>query len=135
MPATRTVLNTQHHYSSVDNKGWPKKLSKDNCNTVFSFLEQYSVLVCKQHCTAIINLDRHLQEQHKTLVVVRRQIVRYFLPLPTLNPSAIELLEQPAWLVQELGAPLDGMKCKACSFITINRGNMKTYYKTAHKLS
>ena len=60
-PTVPTVLNAQHH-SSVDNKRWPKELSKDNCNTIFSFLEQYSVLVCKQHCTAIINLDRHLRE-------------------------------------------------------------------------
>jgi hypothetical protein len=36
--------------------------------------------------------------------------------------------------VEELRALLDGMKCKACSFITINKGNIKTHCKKLHKL-
>jgi hypothetical protein len=82
------------------------------------------VLVCKQHCTGIINLDRHLREQHGTPITLRRQVVHYFSQFSTVDSSAIELPEQPALPIQELGAPLDGMKCKSCSFITVNRGNM-----------
>jgi hypothetical protein len=93
------------------------------------------VLVCKQHRTGIINLDRHLQEQHRTPIALQQQVVDYFLQFSTVDPSTIELPEQPALPVEELGAPLDGMKCKACSFITINKGNMKTHCKKSHKLS
>jgi hypothetical protein len=93
------------------------------------------VLVCKQHCTGIINLDRHLQEQHRTPIALRQQVVDYFSQFSTVDPSTIELPEQPALPVEELRAPLDSIKCKACSFITINKGNMKTHCKKSHKLS
>jgi hypothetical protein len=93
------------------------------------------VLVCKQHCTGIINLDRHLQEQHRTPIALQQQVVDYFLQFSTVNLSTIKLLEQPALPVKELGALLDSMKCKACSFITINKGNIKMHCKKSHKLS
>jgi hypothetical protein len=119
----------------ADNEHWPKKITRDNCDTVFSFLTEYSVLVCKQHCTGIINLDRHLREQHGTPITLRRQVVHYFSQFSTVDSSAIELPEQPALPIQELGAPLDGIKCKSCSFITVNTGNMKTHCKKSHQLS
>lgn len=113
----------------ADSQQWPKKLSIDNCNTVFCFLAEYSVLVCKQHCTGVVDLDRHLREQHGTPITQRQQIVNYFLQCCTVAPSAIELPEQPAAVIQELGAPLDGLKCRVCSFITVNPGNMKKHCK------
>jgi hypothetical protein len=92
------------------------------------------VLVCKQHRTGIINLDRHLREQHRTPIALQQQVVDYFLQFSTVDLSTIKLPEQPALPVEELRAPLDGIKCKACSFITINKGNMKTHCKKSHKL-
>ncbi|CAO2655088.1 Nn.00g101520.m01.CDS01, partial [Neocucurbitaria sp. VM-36] len=53
----------------------------------------------------------------------------------TVEPSEIELPEQPAAPIQELGVPLNGLKCRACSFITVNTGNMKTHCRKLHELS
>jgi hypothetical protein len=92
------------------------------------------VLVYRQHCTGIINLDRHLQEQHRTPIALQQQVVDYLLQFSAVNLSTIKLLEQLALLVQELRALLDSIKCKACSFITINRGNIKTHCKKSHRL-
>jgi superfamily II DNA helicase RecQ len=132
------IVEDKQHISSTqraDSQHWPKKISRDNCDTFFCFLREFGVLVCKQHRTGIINLDRHLREQHGTPIALRRQVVDYFSQFSTVDPSAIKLPEQPASLVQELGAPLDGMKCKACSFITVSIGNMKTHCKKSHELS
>jgi hypothetical protein len=92
------------------------------------------VLVYRQHCIGIINLDRHLQEQHRTPIALQQQVVDYLLQFSAVDPSTIKLPEQPASLVQELRALLDSMKCKVCSFITINRRNIKTHCKKSHRL-
>jgi hypothetical protein len=92
------------------------------------------MLVYKQHCTGIINLDRHLQEQHRTPIALQQQVADYFLQFSAVDLSTIKLLEQLALLVQELRALLDSIKCKACSFITINKGNIKMHCKKLHKL-
>jgi hypothetical protein len=80
-------------------------------------------------------MHRYLCKQHETPIALRRQVADHFSQFSAVDPSTIELPEQPALPVQELGAPLDGMKCKACSFITINRGNIKTHCKKSHELS
>jgi hypothetical protein len=82
-----------------------------------------------------VNLDRHLREHHATPIAQRRQVIERFLCFATVEPSAIELPEQPAQIIEELGTPLDGLLCRACSFITINRSNMKTHCREIHELS
>jgi hypothetical protein len=62
-------------------------------------------------------------------------VLEYFAQFSVVDPSVVELLEQPAALIPELGAPLGGMQCKRCSFITINIGKMKTYCRIEHQLS
>jgi hypothetical protein len=76
----------------VDNDHWPKEIARDIYDIVFSFLTEYGVLVCKQHCTGIINLDRHLREQHGTPIALRRQVEHYIPQPSTVNLSAIELI-------------------------------------------
>jgi hypothetical protein len=36
------------------------------------------VLVCKQHCTGVVNLDKHLLEYHVTPAALRKEIVERF---------------------------------------------------------
>jgi hypothetical protein len=67
------------------------------------------VLVCRQHRTGIVNLDRHLREQHGTPITVRRPVIEHFAQFSAIKLSAVKLLEQPAAQIQELGAPLDGI--------------------------
>jgi len=90
---------------------WPRKISRDNCDTVFCFLSEYSVLVCKQHGTGVINLDRHLREQHGAPIAVRRQVVDYFSRYTIIDLKDIELPAQPASPIQELSTPLDALAC------------------------
>jgi hypothetical protein len=46
-----------------------------NCDNIFCFLEDFSVLVCKQHHTAVVNLDTHLLQHHNVHVAARKQII------------------------------------------------------------
>jgi hypothetical protein len=54
------------------------QVSLSNCAEIFCFLEEYGVLVCKQHRTAVINLDKHLSQHHSVPASSRRQIVDCF---------------------------------------------------------
>jgi hypothetical protein len=65
------------------------------------------VLVCRQHCTGIVNLNRHLREQHGTPIIVRRLVIEHFTRFSAVELSTVKLLEQPAAQIQELRAPLD----------------------------
>jgi hypothetical protein len=93
------------------------------------------VLVCRQHYTGIVNLDRHLREQHGTPITVRRLVIEHFARFSAVKLSTVELLEQPAAQIQELRVLLDGMQCKACSFITVNINSIKKHCYKSHELS
>jgi superfamily II DNA helicase RecQ len=110
-------------------------MSLDNCDDILCFLEDFGVLVCKQHCTGVINLDKHLREQHATPAKLRKEIVERFRHLSRTDPHTVELPEQPAWPIKELGSPLNGFKCTTCSFITLNTDSMRKHWKKLHELS
>jgi hypothetical protein len=52
------------------------------------------VLVCRQHRTGIVNLDRHLREQHGTPIAVRRPVIEHFAQFSAVELSAVELPNQ-----------------------------------------
>ena len=110
-------------------------MSLDNCDDILCFLEDFGVLVCKEHCTRLINLDTHLREQHATPAKLRKEIVERFRHLSRTDPHTVTLPEQPAWPIEELGSPLDGFTCTTCSFITPNTDSMRKHWKKSHKLS
>jgi hypothetical protein len=68
-------------------------MSLDNCDVILCFLEDFGVLVYKQYCTEVINLDKHLQEQYATLAKLRKEIVERFRHLSQTNPHTVELPE------------------------------------------
>jgi hypothetical protein len=96
------------------------KLSLNNYTTIICFLAEFGVLICKQHCTVVVNLDVHLRDQHATPAVLRKQIIEQLCNFTTTNPRAVKLLEQPAQPIQELGMPYNGFKCTTCEFITVS---------------
>jgi hypothetical protein len=67
------------------------------------------VLVCKQHYTVVINLDKHLLEHYATQAIVRKEIVAYFEYYARANLKAIQLLEPLVPAVKELGSLLNGL--------------------------
>lgn len=111
-----------------------KQMSLDNCDDILCFLEDFGVLVCKQHCTGVINLDKHLREQHAAPAKLREEIVEQFRHLSRTDPHTVELPEQPAWPIKELGSPLNGFKCTTCSFITLNTDSIRKHCKKLHEL-
>ena len=114
-------------------RNWPRSISLSNCDKVFCFLEDFGVLVCKQHCTAVVSLNAHLRKHHAAKATLRRQIVQRFSQFDTVSPSAIELPDEPAQPIEELGEPLKGAQCKTCSWVTINRDEMRRHCKKSHQ--
>lgn len=110
-----------------------QKVTVDNCDNVFCFLPEFRVLVCRYHCTGVVNLNKHLSEQHATCAAVRKEIVQRFAQYERVDPKAVELPEQPASPLAELGAPLDGLCCKTCQFLTVNTSVLRIHLKKKHK--
>jgi hypothetical protein len=119
--------------SSTAARRMVQQLSLDSYRDILCLLEDFGVVVCKQHCTAVANLNTHLRDQHATPVLLRKQIVAQFQPFAIVNPSTVTLPEQPAWPIQELGTPLDGLRCKTCDFITINKAVLRIHCKKDHQ--
>ena len=90
------------------------------------------MLVCKQHCSGVVNLDKHLLERHATPANVRKEILQRFARCERLDPKDVELPEQPAQPIKELGAPLDRLCCKTCSFLTVDKSVLRKHLKKNH---
>jgi hypothetical protein len=102
---------------------------------VFRFLDDYGVLVCRQHRTAVVNLDKHLRQQHVVSIQQRQQIVQHFSELALVDPDAVKLPEEPATPFEELGPPLDGLQCRTCRWRTTNSNQMRMHCKKNHQQS
>jgi hypothetical protein len=128
------VNNTSNSACNVANSHqWPQQLTVSNCDRVFCFLEDFGVIVCKQHCTALVSLDAHLRKYHAASATLQRQILERFSQFKTIAPSAIKLPDEPAQPIEELGNPLDGAQCKTCSWITVNKDKMRKHCKKNHQ--
>jgi hypothetical protein len=125
--------NNNYYNNSAQTRTQPAKLTVKNCDDVICFLDQFRVLVCKEHRTAIINVDKHLSQHHALPAALRRPLVEHYSQYETVNPTAIELPEQPADPIDALGPPLEGLQCKACGYITTNSNKLRMHCKKEHK--
>ena len=105
----------------------------DNYDDTLCFLADFGVLVCRQHRSGVVNLNRHLLEQHATPAQVRKAVIQRFAQYKRVDPKNVKLPEQPAQLIEELGTPLDRLCCKICSFLTININAMRMHLKRDHE--
>ena len=128
-------LKKTNESNSTSTYQWPQQLTISNCDNFFCFLKDYSVLVCKQHCTAVVSLDAHLRKHHAVSATLRRQIIKQFSCFETVPPSAVKNPDKPAQLIEELGKPLDGVQCKACRWITTNKDQMRITYPTGEGIN
>jgi hypothetical protein len=108
------------------------RVSLSNCADIFCFQEDFGVFVCKQHHTAIINLDRHMSQYHKVPASIRREVVDCFNRLTPVDPGKIKLPEEPVQAIEQLGKPLTGLQCRICRFITINKDEIRRHCKKHH---
>jgi antitoxin component of RelBE/YafQ-DinJ toxin-antitoxin module len=120
--------------TTLFNRKRGSQVSLSNCAEVFCFLQDYRVFVCKQHHTAVINLDRHMSQYHNVPASVRRQVVNCFSRLKPVDPCKIKLPEEPAQAIEQLGKPLAGLQCRACGFITVNKDQIRMHCKRDHQL-
>jgi hypothetical protein len=128
--------NNSNNSNRSTNTGYKlPKLSLNNYITIICFLAEFGVLVCKQHRTAVVNLNVYLRDQHATPAALRKQIVEQLYNFTTTNPRAVKLPEQPTQPIEELGTPHDGFKCTACEFITVSNNAMRKHCNKSHKLS
>ena len=54
------------------------KITLDNYDEYIIYLEEFKVIVCRLHKSAVQNLDRYLRDKHKIGVAERTIIVRKF---------------------------------------------------------
>lgn len=111
------------------------QVSLSNCADVFCFLEDFKVFVCKQHHTAVMNLDRHMLQYHKVPASVRRQVVDCFRRLEPVDPSKIKLPKEPTQAIEQLGKPLAGLECRACGYITVSKDQIRMHCNRDHQLA
>jgi hypothetical protein len=125
--------NAESSNSSLPACSTRHKISLDNCDDILCFLANFGVLVCKQHCSGVVNLNKHLLEQHATPAKVRKEIIQHFAHCERIDPKDVKLPEQPAQLIQELGTPLDGLSCKTCYFLTTDKSVLRKHLKKNHQ--
>jgi hypothetical protein len=101
------------------------------------YLREYNVLVCKQHVTAIQNLDAHLRDQHAIAHKLRDEIVGSYQHRWVQRREDIKTPAPLGPPIDELGAPLDGLQCaeEDCGFITINQDGLRKHRKSVHNLA
>jgi hypothetical protein len=109
----------QHGYRYNDRPPASIEAIKDTIR----YLREYNVLVCKQHATATQNLDAHLRDQHAIARKLREEIVRSYQHKWAQCREDIKTPALLGLLIDELGAPLDGLQCaeEDCNFITVRR--------------
>jgi hypothetical protein len=111
------------------------RVSLSNCADIFCFLEDSGVFVCKQHHTAVINLNRHMSQYHKVPASTQRELVNCFSRLKPVDPGEIKLPEQPVHAIEQLCKPLTGLHCRTCQFITISKDEIRRHCKKYHGLA
>jgi hypothetical protein len=109
------------------------QVSLSNCASIICFMQAYGVLVCKQHHTAIVNLDKHLSQYYNVPASARRQIVDCFSRLKTLDPAEVKLPNEPAEAIEELRKPLPRLECQTCGYITTSREQIRMHCKKDHQ--
>ena len=125
--------NNNPHNNNAQTCIQPTKLTIKNCDDVICFLDYFRVLVCKEHRTAIINVDKHLLQYHALPAALRQPLVKHYSQYETVQPKAIKLPEQPANLINALRLLLEGLQCKACRYITTNSNKLCMHCKKEHK--
>jgi superfamily II DNA helicase RecQ len=100
------------------------------------YLAQFAVVVCKQHATALQNVDAHLRDYHNAPKKLRRQIVESFQGKTVLLPKDVPLPHRLGQPVEELGLPQDGYSCSVedCRFLTVSIDKLRMHRNKDHKL-
>jgi hypothetical protein len=112
------------------------KISLNNVQEHFRYLQRHQVLVCKEHATGIQNIDVHLRDQHDVASEERRAIVEYCRRWQIAAPQDVELPAPMGLPIEELSKPLDVYQCRIsddCGFCTTNKIRMQKHCNKVHQ--
>ena len=134
-PATTTITMTTGPTQIAADGPSRTALSLDNIDRCFCYLADYRVLICKEHATAVQNIDRHLLKQHGVACAGRKDLVEYCRRFPLAAPRDVEVPLPLGPPIEELGRPLDGLQCRCsgnCRFITVSIVKLQIHCKKEH---
>ncbi|KAF1922297.1 uncharacterized protein M421DRAFT_427067, partial [Didymella exigua CBS 183.55] len=97
-----TITTTQHRKQPR-----ASKITINNVQERFCYLQRYQVLICKEHATGIQNVDVHLRDQHGVASEERKSIVEHCRQWQIAAPQDVELPAPLGPLIEQLGEPLD----------------------------
>ena len=95
---------------------------------------KYKILICKEHCYAIQNLDRHLRDEHAVAAKVRKIIVSKHASLVLAKPTDVRQPPPLGEAFDALKPPVDALLCDeaGCGFISIQPTWIRHHCNTAH---
>ena len=132
--ATSTLTATQRRRK----RQHASKITVNNVQERFCYLQQYQVLVCREHATGIQNVDAHLRDQHGVARKERKAIVDHCRRWRIAAPHDVELPPPLGPPIEELGEPLDVLQCRIsseCGFCTANQSRMQKHCNNVHQAS
>lgn len=89
----------------------------------FQYLEDYELIICREHGYALRNMNRHLLDYHTYPRDVRKAIIQRFNGLPCRLPEHARLPKAFGSPVDTIAAPRRGFACEEeeCNFISTCR--------------
>lgn len=63
----------------------------------------------------------------------RREIVERFRHYTLTEPNDVELPDEPAMPIEELGAPVDALQCRTCALVTVSKDKLRQHCKKDHQ--
>jgi hypothetical protein len=111
----------------------------ENVQEQLLYLDRHLVLVCKEHCTGVQNVDVHLRSQHAAVSSAERKAVVDY--CHRWSVTALQDIELPPPLsapIKELGEPQDAFHCQhngrcSLSFVTVSKDMLQKHCKKAHR--
>jgi hypothetical protein len=94
----------------------------------------FNVLICL-HCKFAVApsaIVRHLRDQHKTDVKLRKQVEEYVQEFPFIYDYITVPLPEENSVPQPIIPVIDGFQCQACPFSTQSRKMVKAHGNSAH---
>lgn len=107
---------------------WSSQRSATGATAVdaFEYLEEYKLIICKEHGYAVQNLKSHLQQYHVFHRDIRKTILQKFNALPLAQPHEATLPHAYGPPMDCLASPQRGFQCeeKDCRWISSSRAKI-----------
>lgn len=112
------------------------RFTVEKAEEIFHYLQDFRVLICREHATAVQNLDTHLRDHHAVPADERNAITEKYSRWWIKKPAEVELPPPMRRPFKALGDPLDALRCisEECGRITVNIDAFRKHCKKAHNI-